>query len=75
MMLAGLVYQLGCFGVTMPRNVPMKWALDRMDLSEEATPAFVIGPAHDLGQVTKNCAGRALLHTIPQQQNAMPSIT
>lgn len=73
-MLAGLAYLFGCFGVTMRGNVPMKGALDRMDLSEEATLDSVMGPAHDLLQAAKNCAGRALLHTIPQQKNArLPS--
>lgn len=37
MMLAGLAYLMGCFGVTIRGNVPMNEALDRMDLAEAAT--------------------------------------
>lgn len=41
--LAGLVYLLGCFGVTIVFNVPMNEALARMDLSADATRAFWTG--------------------------------
>lgn len=37
MMLAGLVYFIGCFGVTVVFNVPMNEALAGMDLSSDAT--------------------------------------
>ncbi len=40
---AGLVYLLGCFGVTVAFNVPMNEALARMDLSQEATHAYWTG--------------------------------
>lgn len=40
---AGLVYLLGCFGVTVAFNVPMNEALARMDLSQEATRAYWTG--------------------------------
>lgn len=40
MMLAGLVYLLGCFVVTIRGNVPMNQALDRMDLSADATRTY-----------------------------------
>lgn len=36
-MVAGLVYVVGCFGVTVFFNVPMNEALAGMDLSSEAT--------------------------------------
>lgn len=36
-MLAGLVYLIGCFGVTIVFNVPMNEALARMDTSSETT--------------------------------------
>ena len=36
-MLAGLVYLIGCFGVTVFFNVPMNEALAGMELSSEAT--------------------------------------
>lgn len=39
-LLAGLVYLVGCFGVTVVFNVPMNEALARMDLREEATRAY-----------------------------------
>ncbi|MBF9030952.1 DUF1772 domain-containing protein [Rhodobacterales bacterium HKCCE3408] len=38
--LAGMVYLLGCFGVTVVFNVPMNEALARMNLSDEATGAY-----------------------------------
>lgn len=41
--LAGLVYLLGCFGVTVVFNVPMNEALAGMDLSGEATRAYWTG--------------------------------
>ncbi len=40
---AGLVYLLGCFGVTVAFNVPMNEALARMDLSHDATRAYWTG--------------------------------
>jgi len=43
MMMAGLVYFIGCFGVTICFNVPMNEALAGMDLSSEATRAYWIG--------------------------------
>lgn len=39
-MLAGLVYLVGCFGVTVFFNVPMNEALASMDLSAEETRAY-----------------------------------
>ena len=39
-MLAGLVYVVGCFGVTVFFNVPMNEALAGMDLSSEATQDY-----------------------------------
>ncbi len=38
--LAGLVYLVGCFGVTVRFNVPMNRALDGMDVSADATRAY-----------------------------------
>ena len=38
--LAGLVYLIGCFGVTVFFNVPMNEALASMDLSAEETRAY-----------------------------------
>ena len=43
MMAAGLVYFVGCFGVTVFFNVPMNEALARMDLSSEGTHAYWTG--------------------------------
>ena len=40
---AGLVYLLGCFGVTIVCNVPMNEALASMDLSEDATRVYWTG--------------------------------
>jgi uncharacterized membrane protein len=40
---AGLVYLLGCFGVTIVFNVPMNEALAGMDLSEDASRAYWTG--------------------------------
>ena len=37
---AGLIYLIGCFGVTIFRNVPMNEALAKMDLSSEATQDY-----------------------------------
>ena len=37
---AGLIYLLGCFGVTIVFNVPMNEALAGMDLSEDAARAY-----------------------------------
>lgn len=37
---AGLIYLLGCFGVTIVFNVPMNEALAGMDLSHDATRAY-----------------------------------
>lgn len=37
---AGMVYNLGCFGVTIFFNVPMNEALADMDLSQDATHAY-----------------------------------
>lgn len=39
-LLAGLVYLVGSFGVTVVFNVPMNEALARMDLSREATRSY-----------------------------------
>ncbi|GGH41355.1 Uncharacterized membrane protein [Cribrihabitans marinus] len=41
--MAGLVYLLGCFGVTIVCNVPMNETLARMDLSQDATRAYWTG--------------------------------
>ena len=41
--LAGLVYLVGCFGVTVAFNVPMNEALAGMDLSEDQTRAYWTG--------------------------------
>lgn len=41
--LAGLVYLLGCFGVTVFVNVPMNEALAGMDLSQDTTRAYWTG--------------------------------
>lgn len=43
MMLAGLVYFVGCFGVTVCFNVPMNEALAGMDLGTEATQEYWTG--------------------------------
>jgi uncharacterized membrane protein len=43
MMIAGLVYVIGCFGVTVVFNVPMNEALAGMDLSSEATRDYWTG--------------------------------
>ncbi len=43
MMIAGLAYLVGCFGVTVRFNVPMNEALAGMDLSSEATRAYWTG--------------------------------
>lgn len=43
MMMAGLVYFIGCFGVTVFFNVPMNEALARMDLTSDATRAYWTG--------------------------------
>ncbi|MEH6724582.1 MAG: anthrone oxygenase family protein [Hyphomicrobiales bacterium] len=37
MLLAGLIYLIGCFGVTIVFNVPMNEALAGMDMSADAT--------------------------------------
>ncbi|MEM9725669.1 MAG: anthrone oxygenase family protein [Pseudomonadota bacterium] len=37
---AGITYLLGCFGVTIARNVPLNERLARMDAREAATQAF-----------------------------------
>lgn len=42
-LLAGLVYLVGCFGVTVVFNVPMNEALARMDDKSEATRAYWTG--------------------------------
>jgi uncharacterized membrane protein len=39
-LLAGLLYLIGCFGVTVFFNVPMNEALAGMNLSEDATRAY-----------------------------------
>ncbi|MGP6088368.1 anthrone oxygenase family protein [Antarctobacter jejuensis] len=41
--MAGLVYLLGCFGVTIVFNVPMNEALAGMDLSQKTTRAYWTG--------------------------------
>ncbi|MGB5556830.1 MAG: anthrone oxygenase family protein [Paracoccaceae bacterium] len=43
MMIAGLVYFIGCFGVTVCFNVPMNEALAGMDLSSEGTREYWTG--------------------------------
>ncbi len=43
MMIAGFVYLIGCFGVTIFFNVPMNEALAAMDLSSESTRAYWMG--------------------------------
>ena len=43
MMVAGLVYFVGCFGVTVFFNVPLNEALAGMDLSSEATREYWTG--------------------------------
>jgi uncharacterized membrane protein len=40
---AGIVYLVGCFGVTVVFNVPMNEALAGMDLSEHATQSYWTG--------------------------------
>ena len=42
-LLSGLVYLVGCFGVTILFNVPMNEALAGMDLSSEATRDYWTG--------------------------------
>jgi len=42
-LLAGLLYLIGCFGVTVFFNVPMNEALAGMNLSEDATRAYWTG--------------------------------
>ena len=42
-LLAGLVYLIGCFGVTVFFNVPMNEALAGMNLSEDATRTYWTG--------------------------------
>jgi uncharacterized membrane protein len=42
-LLAGLVYLAGCFGVTAVFNVPMNEALARMDLTSQATRDYWTG--------------------------------
>ena len=42
-MLAGLIYLVGCFGVTVVCNVPMNKALDGMDLSATTTQDYWVG--------------------------------
>lgn len=42
-LLAGLVYLVGCFGVTVVFNVPMNEALARMDLASHATRDYWTG--------------------------------
>ena len=42
-LLAGVVYLIGCFGVTIVFNVPMNEALAGMDVSEDATRAYWTG--------------------------------
>lgn len=43
MTLAALAYLLGCFGVTVGRNVPMNEALAGMDLTDAATGTYWTG--------------------------------
>jgi len=43
MMIAGLVYFIGCFGVTVFFNVPMNEALAGMDVSDSATQEYWTG--------------------------------
>ncbi|WP_207209950.1 DUF1772 domain-containing protein, partial [Tropicimonas sp. IMCC6043] len=38
--LSGPTYLVGCFGVTVFRNVPMNEALARMDLGQDTTRAY-----------------------------------
>ena len=42
-MSSGLIYVLGCFGVTVRFNVPMNEALAQMDLAAEQTRAYWTG--------------------------------
>lgn len=42
-LLSGLVYLFGCFGVTVVFNVPMNEALAGMDLAAEATQSYWTG--------------------------------
>lgn len=42
-LLAGLVYLIGCFGVTVAFNVPMNKALACMDLSQDSARAYWTG--------------------------------
>jgi uncharacterized membrane protein len=42
-LLSGLVYLVGCFGVTVVFNVPMNEALAGMDLAAEATQTYWTG--------------------------------
>jgi uncharacterized membrane protein len=42
-MLAGLVYLIGCFGVTATLNVPMNEALANMDTTAEETRTYWLG--------------------------------
>lgn len=37
---AGLIYVLGCFGVTVVGNVPLNQKLDRMEMEREAAQSF-----------------------------------
>ena len=41
--LSGLIYLIGCFGVTVFRNVPMNEALSAMDLVQDTTRAYWTG--------------------------------
>lgn len=43
MLAAGLVYLIGCFGVTVVRNVPMNQKLAEMDLSDPTTQDYWLG--------------------------------
>jgi len=43
MVLAGLIYFIGCFGVTVFFNVPMNEALAAMDISDPATQEYWTG--------------------------------
>ena len=42
-LLSGLVYLFGCFGVTVVFNVPMNEALAGMDIAAEATQSYWMG--------------------------------
>ena len=65
-LLAGLLYLVGCFGVTVAFNVPMNEALAAMDPSDDATRAYWSGtylPRWTFWNTVRTaaCAGAAAL--------------